>query len=97
MLGDLPSSRHVGREETALHRDAPDDLFRYLEGAGYATIDSFEVGRHHPCGWTTVGSALTESIWATSTQGSGQQTLRWDSEGDWSLVFMNADAASGGG
>jgi hypothetical protein len=74
-----------------------DDLFRYLEGAGYATIDSFEVTADTThAGGPPSGPPSRESIWATSTQGTGQQTLRWDSrEGDWSIVFMNADAASG--
>jgi hypothetical protein len=31
-----------------------------------------------------------------SAEGTGQQTLRWDSRpGDWSIVVMNADAGSG--
>lgn len=74
-----------------------DDLFRYLRGVGYATIDSFEVRADttHP-GGRPAGPPSPESIWAASTQGTGQQTLRWDSRaGDWSIVFMNADASAG--
>jgi hypothetical protein len=73
------------------------DLFRYLEGAGYATIDSFEVTADTThAGGPPPDPPSHESIWATSTQGTGQQTLRWNSrEGDWSIVLMNADAASG--
>ena len=76
-----------------------DDLFRYLRGTGYATIDRFEVRSDttHP-GGAPSGPPSRESIWATSTQGTGQQTLRWDSRaGDWSIVFMNADASAGVG
>jgi hypothetical protein len=71
-----------------------DDLFRYLRGVGYATIDSFEVRADttHSGGAPSVPPSR-ESIWAASTQGTGQRTLRWDSRaGDWSIVFMNADA-----
>jgi hypothetical protein len=74
-----------------------DDLYRYLDGAGYATIESFEVSADttHP-GRKPAGPPTGESIWATSTQGSGRQTLRWDSrEGDWSVVLMNANADAG--
>jgi hypothetical protein len=74
-----------------------DDLFHYLGGAGYATIDSFEVRADTThSGGPPSGPPAREPIWAASTQGSGQQTLRWDSRaGDWSIVFMNADAGSG--
>jgi hypothetical protein len=74
-----------------------DDVFGYLRGAGYATIDSFEVRADttHP-GGPPPGTPALEPIWATSTQGAAQQTLRWDSRaGDWSIVFMNADAGAG--
>jgi hypothetical protein len=73
------------------------DLLRYLEGVGYATIDSFEVTADTThAGGPPSGPPSQESIWATSTQGTDQQTLRWDSrEGDWSIVIMNANAASG--
>src|SRR5262245_254069 len=74
-----------------------DDLFRYLRGAGYATIDSFEVTAdttHR--GGAPSGSPSRESIWAASTQGTGKQTLLWTPRsGDWSIVFMNADAGAG--
>jgi hypothetical protein len=73
------------------------DVFSYLRGAGYATIDSFDVTPDTThAGGPPPGPPSRESIWATSTQGTGQQTLRWDSRpGDWSIVFMNADAGSG--
>jgi len=74
-----------------------DDLFRYLRGAGYATIDSVEVRPDTThAGGPPSGPPRREPIWAASTQGTGQQTLRWDSRaGDWSIVFMNADAGPG--
>jgi hypothetical protein len=74
-----------------------DDLLGYLRGAGYATIDRFEVSPDTAhAGGAPSGAPSRESIWAASTQGTGQQTLRWDSRaGDWSIVMMNADAGAG--
>jgi len=74
-----------------------DELSGYLHGAGYATIDSFEVRADTTrAGGAPSGPPSRESIWAASTQGTGRQTLRWDSRaGDWSIVFMNADARGG--
>jgi hypothetical protein len=74
-----------------------DEVFRYLQGAGYATIDSFEVRADTThAGGPPPGPPAAEPIWATSTQGTAQQTLRWDSRaGNWSIVFMNVDAGSG--
>jgi hypothetical protein len=73
-----------------------DDVFRYLRGAGYATIDSFEVRADTThAGGAPPGPPSRRSIWAASTQGTGRQTLRWDSRsGDWSIVLMNADAGA---
>jgi len=73
------------------------DVDRYLAGVGYATIYNFEVSpdKNH------VGSAPSsppthQSMWATSTQGPGEQTVLWTPRnGDWSIVFMNADTSGG--
>lgn len=73
-----------------------DDVFRYLHGTGYATVDSFEVTAKttHPGGAPT-GQPSGQSIWATSTKGTGEETLLWTPRsGDWSIVFMNADATA---
>jgi hypothetical protein len=72
------------------------DVLRYLRGAGYATVDSFEVRADttHP-GRPPTGPPSGESIWVTTTQGTGEQTLLWTPRsGDWSIVFMNADASA---
>lgn len=73
------------------------ELLSYLDGVGYATIHRFEVTADTThAGGPPSGPPSQQSIWATSTQGAGQQTLRWNSRhGDWSIVFMNADAAGG--
>ena len=74
-----------------------DDVLRYLRGVGYATIDSFEVtAATTPAGGAPSGPPSRELIWAASTQAEGQQTLMWTPRsGDWSIVFMNADADAG--
>jgi len=74
-----------------------DDVVRYLRGVGYATVYSFAVSPDttHP-GDAPSGSPSGEPIWAASTQGTGMQTLVWTPRsGDWSIVFMNADAGAG--
>jgi hypothetical protein len=73
-----------------------DDVLRYLRGAGYATVDSFQVRADttHPGGPPT-GPPSEQSIWAASTQGTGEQTLLWSPRsGNWSVVLMNADASA---
>jgi hypothetical protein len=71
------------------------DVAGYLSGVGYATIDNFEVTSHTThAGGPPSRAPSHESIWATSTQGTGLQTLRWTPrDGDWSVVFMNGDAS----
>jgi hypothetical protein len=73
-----------------------DDVFRYLRGAGYATIHSFEVSADTTHRGAVPSSPPSrESIWATSTEGTGRQTVLWAPQsGDWSIVFMNADASA---
>lgn len=73
-----------------------DDVFHYLRGAGYATIDSFEVRADTThAGAAPSGPPSREPIWAVSTQGIGWQTLPWTPRaGDWSVVFMSADASA---
>lgn len=73
-----------------------DDVFRYLRSAGYATVDRFEVRADTThAGGPPSGPPSGESIWAASTQGTGRQTLTWTPRGgEWSVVFMNADATA---
>jgi len=72
------------------------DVLHYLQPTGYATVYSFEVSTDttHPGGPPTARPS-GESIWSESTQGTGRQTLLWTPRaGDWSVVFMNADASA---
>ena len=73
------------------------EVDRYLRGAGYATIERFEVTRSstHP-GGPPSSPPTGAAIWAASIQGTGRQTLVWTPrQGDWSIVLMNADAQAG--
>ena len=73
------------------------DVFRYLHGVGYASIEGFEIRRSGThAGSAPSDSPSTQTIWAASTVGTGQQTLRWTPRaGKWSVVIMNADATAG--
>jgi hypothetical protein len=73
------------------------DATQYLAGAGYATIQHLATGNvtSHSGGAQSTPPTQT-SIWDASVQGTGEQTLVWDTrEGDWSVVIMNADASAG--
>jgi hypothetical protein len=74
-----------------------DDVSRYLRGSSYAAIYSFEVRADTThAGGPPSGPPSGESIWAASTHGTGEQTLKWaPRSGDWSIVFMNGDATGG--
>jgi hypothetical protein len=97
VLGDARIRATSGSEEPLFVGIArKDDVLRYLHGAGYATIYGFEVTADttHP-GEAPSGPPASESIWAASTQGDGQQSLWWTPrDGVWSVVFMNADAGA---
>jgi hypothetical protein len=73
-----------------------DDVDRYLQRAGYASIEGFEVRADTThAGGPPSGPPSRESIWAAATQGTGPQTLLWTPRaGDWSIVFMNADGSA---
>jgi hypothetical protein len=74
-----------------------EDVLHYLRGAGYATVYSFEVSDDTThAGQAPSQPPSAESIWETSAQGTGRQTLRWTPrDGEWSVVFMNAEAGAG--
>ena len=73
------------------------DVSRYLSGAGYAKIEHLDTGdvTTHAGGAPPAPPAQAVP-WAKSTQGTGQQTIRWKPrDGDWTIVLMNADASAG--
>jgi hypothetical protein len=72
-----------------------EDVERYLDGAGYTTIEHFTTSASttHQ-GRASVSPPSRESIWTESTEGTGEQTIVWTPrDGDWSVVFMNADGS----
>lgn len=74
------------------------DVSRYLDGVGYATIEHFATGELSSTheGGAPAAPPAELSIWAASTEGTGEQTLVWKPrDGDWSIVLMNADASNG--
>ena len=47
-------------------------------------------------GTASPSSPASLDIWAAQTTGTGEQALTWaPSDGDWTVVLMNADATSG--
>jgi hypothetical protein len=74
-----------------------DDVSRYLDGAGYATIEHFTTSaRTTHSGGPPSGRPSDESMWDVSQQGVGPLTIEWEPRaGDWSIVLMNADAGGG--
>jgi len=79
---------------------ATDDVEAYLTGVAYDEVDSIEFEgadidyRSH--GGTSIPATPgTESLWVTSVEGAGVQTLDWSIEqGEWTVVVMNADGSA---
>jgi hypothetical protein len=70
----------------------------YLRDVGHATIDEFgdPVTYDEQPGGAPRRPPGAEELWVTQTEGEGEQSLTWDSEGGvWSAVVMNADASRG--
>ncbi len=78
-----------------------DDVRRYLNGVGRATIDDlsfdpFAVSYRYSDGGAPSTEPGVEDFWVASAAGSGRQTLEWEPEsGDWTVVVMNADGTAG--
>ena len=77
------------------------DVDRYLAGASRTEVkdidtDPFDVEYAERGGEGRPAAPAGQDIWATSTHGSGRQTLDWDiQDGSWSVVVMNADGSRG--
>lgn len=72
------------------------DVDRYLDGAGYATIDHFGTSDATTHAGRAPGSPSEAPIWAVSTTGTGEVTVPWTPRsGDWRIVMMNAGATAG--
>jgi hypothetical protein len=77
------------------------DVTRYLRTTAHTRVTDIDYHPFH-AQYTSTGGArraaapATRHIWAAQTHGRGRQTLTWDvSDGDWSVVVMNADGSPG--
>jgi hypothetical protein len=75
------------------------DVDAYLAGVGYSEVtdlddDSIEFDQH--AGGAPAGNPADQTFWKATSTGAGARTLNWKTrDGDWRVVVMNADAASG--
>jgi hypothetical protein len=76
------------------------DVGRYVAGVGHDVVDDLdsdgdpEYARRS--GGAPSAPPASQTFWAASTTGSGEQTLEWNPEdGDWRAVVMNEDASRG--
>jgi hypothetical protein len=76
------------------------EVDRYLDGVEHDVVDDLD-SSGDPEYSRRSGSAPpavpgTQTFWAASSSGAGEQTLEWDpADGDWRAVVMNEDASRG--
>jgi hypothetical protein len=72
---------------------------KYLGSVAHASVedidfDPFRVKYFPIAGGAPQGPPTEQRFWAASASGAGTQTVTWKvSEGDWSIVLMNADGS----
>ena len=77
-----------------------DKVAEYLDGVGYDEISDYgwgssDVGYLHIDGANPASPPGGQTFWVASSQGPGEQDLRWDiADGDWAVVIMNADGSA---
>ena len=77
------------------------DVERYLDGVAHSTVTDVDYGPFS-ASYSHVGGdrrpmpPANADIWDASAVGTGVQDLKWDvTDGDWSIVVMNADGSPG--
>ena len=77
------------------------DVERYLDGVAHSTVTDVEYGPFS-ASYDDVGGdrqpmpPANADIWDASASGTGVQNLKWNAtDGDWSIVVMNADGSPG--
>jgi hypothetical protein len=74
------------------------DASAYLDGVGRTVVRDFGTGSSNEVvvpGDAPAGAPGSQDIWAAQASGPGTQTLTWTpSEGNWTLVVMNADGSA---
>jgi hypothetical protein len=77
------------------------DVAAYLDGASRDVVVDFGEDSLDPTYRTVAGETAParpedQTFWAVSSAGAGQQSVAWEPRsGDWTVVFMNADAHRG--
>jgi hypothetical protein len=77
------------------------DVDRYLHGTAHAVVTDVDYDPFHSTSRVVGGAAdvvapTTRSFWEASAHGPGTRTLDWKvTDGDWSVVVMNADGTAG--
>jgi uncharacterized membrane protein len=76
-----------------------DDVDAYLDGVGHSELTDFVNGEptyDQVSGGRPAGPPSEQKFWVAESQSAAPQSLEWDVEsGNWSIVLMNATAASG--
>jgi hypothetical protein len=98
ILGDL-RVQFEGEKSLFVGIGPDDDVARYLREVANDTLVGFDGEapefEQHPGGAPRTPPG-DQDFWVAESAGSGEQTLTWEAEfGRWTLVVMNADAASG--
>ena len=97
------------RLEVSPHGDKPvfvgiaptRDVAAYLRGTAHTTVTDvdyspFDADYRDAPGARRAAPPSGQSFWSASASGRGKQTLEWDvTDGDWSVVAMNADGSPG--
>jgi hypothetical protein len=74
------------------------DVDGYVQGVGHDVVDDLDSSgdpeyQRRP-GAEPSAPPGTQTFWAASTSGAGEQTLDWDpQDGDWRAIVMNQDAS----
>ena len=77
------------------------DVERYLAGTAHATVTDFDSSPFHAdldehAGARAPMAPAESSIWTASAHGTGTQRIDWPvTDGNWSIVVMNADGSRG--
>jgi hypothetical protein len=77
------------------------DVTHYLRNTAHTRITDLDYHPFHADYATTGGThrataPTTQRIWSAQAHGHGTRTLTWDvTDGDWSVVVMNADGSPG--
>jgi hypothetical protein len=76
------------------------EVAAYLQGVAYDEVTNYawtssQVDYRHFNGGAPSSQPSEQTFWVASTQGPGDQDLRWSiRDGDWTAVVMNADASA---